>query len=71
MNVGEILENLGNSTGFAGFGGDGWKALIMIFIALFFLWLGIKAAVACRYRVRYASYQPSRGRTLPSRNVGG
>ena len=34
MNVGEILENLGNSTGFAGFGGDGWKALIMIFIAL-------------------------------------
>ena len=42
MNVGEILENLGNSTGFAGFGGDGWKALIMIFIALFFLWLGIK-----------------------------
>lgn len=42
MNVGEILKNLGESTGFVGFGGDGWKAIIMIIIALFFLWLGIK-----------------------------
>ncbi len=43
MNVGEILKNLGESTGFMGFGGaDGWKALIMIILALFFLWLGIK-----------------------------
>jgi len=43
MNIGEILKNLGESSGFLGFGGaDGWKSLVMIIIALFFLWLGIK-----------------------------
>lgn len=43
MNVGEILKNLGKSTGFAGFGAiGGWQSLIMIIIALIFLWLGIK-----------------------------
>ncbi|MDE6060042.1 MAG: sodium ion-translocating decarboxylase subunit beta [Clostridia bacterium] len=43
MNIGEILKNLGKSTGFAGFGNvGGWQSLIMIIIALFFLWLGIK-----------------------------
>ncbi|MDE5600956.1 MAG: sodium ion-translocating decarboxylase subunit beta [Clostridia bacterium] len=43
MNIGEILKNLGESTGFAGFGNaGGWQSIIMIIIALFFLWLGIK-----------------------------
>lgn len=42
MNIGEILKNLGESTGFAGFGGEGWKSIIMIIIGLFFLWLAIR-----------------------------
>lgn len=42
MDIGKILENLWNGSGFAGFGGAGWKSVIMIIIALFFLWLGIK-----------------------------
>lgn len=42
MNIGEILKNLGESTGFVGFGGAGWKSIIMIIIGLFFLWLAIK-----------------------------
>ncbi len=43
MNIGEILKNLWNESGFNLFGvGSGWKSLVMIIIALFFLYLGIK-----------------------------
>lgn len=43
MDVGQILKNLWNDSGLLDFGGaDGWKAIIMIVIALFFLWLAIK-----------------------------
>ncbi len=43
MDVGQILKNLWEDSGFLGFGlTDGWKALIMIVVALFFLWLAIK-----------------------------
>lgn len=43
MDIGEILKNLWNSSGYHLFGAtDGWKSLIMIVIALVFLWLGIK-----------------------------
>lgn len=43
MDVGRIIKNLWDSSGFVGFGGaDGWKSLVMIVIALFFLFLGIK-----------------------------
>ncbi len=43
MNIGEILKNLWNDSGYNLFGvGDGWKSLLMIIIALFFLYLGIK-----------------------------
>jgi len=43
MDVGKILENLWNDSGFTGFGGaEGWKSLIMILIAFVFLFLGIK-----------------------------
>lgn len=42
MDIGEIFENLWIQSGFAGFGGEGWKNIIMILIAFFFLYLGIK-----------------------------
>ena len=43
MNVGEILKNLWNNSGYHLFGEDGgWQSLVMIIIALFFLYLGIK-----------------------------
>ncbi len=42
MDVGQILKNLWNSSGFNGFGGEGWKSIVMIMIALFFLYLGIR-----------------------------
>ncbi len=43
MNIGEILKNLWNGSGFHLFGGDsGWQSIVMIIVALFFLWLGIK-----------------------------
>ena len=43
MNIGEILKNLWNDSGFHLFGGDsGWQSIVMIIVALFFLYLGIK-----------------------------
>ncbi len=43
MNIGEILKNLWNGSGFHLFGGDnGWQSIVMIIVALFFLYLGIK-----------------------------
>ncbi len=43
MNIGEILKNLWNDSGFHLFGGDsGWQSIVMIVIALFLLYLGIK-----------------------------
>ena len=43
MNIGEILKNLWNDSGFHLFGGDsGWQSIVMIVVALFFLYLGIK-----------------------------
>ncbi len=42
MDVGQILKNLWNSSGFNEFGGEGWKSIVMIILALFFLYLGIK-----------------------------
>lgn len=43
MNIGEILKNLGEASGYYRFGlPGGWQSIIMIIIALFFLWLGIK-----------------------------
>lgn len=43
MDIGQILKNIWNSSGFHGFGGaGGWQSIVMIIIALFFLWLGIK-----------------------------
>lgn len=43
MNIGEILKNLWEGSGYYLFGAtDGWKSAIMIIIALFFLYLGIK-----------------------------
>ena len=40
MNIGEILKNLWNDSGYNLFGiGDGWKSVLMIVIALFFLYL--------------------------------
>ncbi len=43
MNVGEIIKNLWNDSGFSLFGNDGgWKSIIMIAIALVLLFLGIK-----------------------------
>ena len=42
MNVGEILLNLWNQSGFAAFGQEGgWKSLIMIAVACVLLYLGI------------------------------
>lgn len=43
MDIGKILENIWNGSGYHLFGvGDGWKSIIMIIIAFFFLYLGIK-----------------------------
>ena len=43
MNIGEILKNLWESSGYYLFGADqGWKSIIMIIVAFFFLYLGIK-----------------------------
>lgn len=43
MDVGQVVENVWDSSGFVGFGGpDGWKSIIMIVFALFFLYLGIR-----------------------------
>ena len=42
MNVGEVLLNLWNQSGFAAFGQEGgWKSLIMIAVACVLLYLGI------------------------------
>ncbi|MDD6160192.1 MAG: sodium ion-translocating decarboxylase subunit beta [Oscillospiraceae bacterium] len=42
VNVGDILLNLWNTSGFAAFGGDGnWRCLVMIVIACVLLYLGI------------------------------
>ncbi len=41
--VGDILKNLGESSGFYLFGAEGgWQSAVMIILALFFLYLGIK-----------------------------
>ena len=43
MNIGEILKNLWESSGYYLFGAaEGWKSIIMIIVAFFFLYLGIK-----------------------------
>ncbi len=42
MDIGQVLDNLWKSSGFSGLGGDGWKSIVMIILALFFLYLGIK-----------------------------
>ena len=43
MDIGEILKNLGQSSGYYLFGeAEGWKSIIMIIVAFFFLFLGIK-----------------------------
>ena len=43
MNIGEIIKNLWESSGYYLFGADqGWKSIIMIVVAFFFLYLGIK-----------------------------
>lgn len=43
MDIGEILKNIWNSSGYHLFGQEGgWQSLVMIVIALFFLYLGIK-----------------------------
>lgn len=43
MNIGEILKNLWEGSGYYLFGADqGWKSIIMIIVAFFFLYLGIK-----------------------------
>ncbi|MBR4800826.1 MAG: sodium ion-translocating decarboxylase subunit beta [Clostridia bacterium] len=43
MNIGEILTNLWHSSGYYLFGeAQGWKSIIMIIVAFFFLFLGIK-----------------------------
>ena len=42
INVGEVLLNLWNNSGFASFGvGDNWKCAVMIVIACVLLYLGI------------------------------
>ena len=41
MNIGQILLNLWNDSGFATLGGDGWKSLLMIAIGCGLLYLGI------------------------------
>ncbi len=43
MNIGEIIKNLWEGSGYYLFGADqGWKSIIMIIVAFFFLYLGIK-----------------------------
>ena len=43
MDIGEILKNLWNGSGYHLFGeSNGWQSVVMIIIALFFLYLGIK-----------------------------
>lgn len=43
MDIGQILKNLWESSGYYLFGADqGWKSIIMIIVAFFFLYLGIK-----------------------------
>ena len=43
MDIGEILKNIWNGSGYHLFGQEGgWKSIVMIVIALFFLYLGIK-----------------------------
>ncbi len=43
MDIGKILENLWEGSGYNLFGKDGgWQSIVMIIIALFFLYLGIK-----------------------------
>ncbi len=43
MDVGKIIKNLWEGSGYYLFGADnGWKSIVMIIIALFFLYLGIK-----------------------------
>ena len=43
MDIGQIIKNLWDNSGFNRLGlAGGWQSLVMIIIALFFLWLGIK-----------------------------
>ena len=43
MDIGEILKNIWNGSGYHLFGeSNGWQSIVMIIIALFFLYLGIK-----------------------------
>lgn len=43
MDIGEILKNIWNNSGYRLFGAEGgWQSLVMIIVALFFLYLGIK-----------------------------
>jgi len=43
MDIGEILKNIWNGSGYHLFGeANGWQSIVMIIIALFFLYLGIK-----------------------------
>ena len=43
MDIGEILKNIWNGSGYHLFGQEGgWQSIVMIVIALFFLYLGIK-----------------------------
>jgi len=43
MDIGQILKNLWESSGYYLFGeAEGWKSIIMIIVAFFFLYLGIK-----------------------------
>ena len=43
MDIGEILKNIWNGSGYHLFGQEnGWQSIVMIIVALFFLYLGIK-----------------------------
>ncbi len=43
MDIGEILKNIWNGSGYHLFGeSNGWQSIVMIIVALFFLYLGIK-----------------------------
>ena len=43
MDIGEILKNIWNSSGYHLFGeAGGWQNIVMIIVALVFLYLGIK-----------------------------
>ena len=43
MDIGEILKNIWDGSGYHLFGqSGGWQSIVMIIVALFFLYLGIK-----------------------------